>query len=160
MGMLFMIIWDMFHRRISLSSVLLLQLLNFVSGFRLELMYISLIVNAIIKSSLTHLCGFKLLVLLPSSESKVKFRQASNLCKRVLKSARNVPQDFWQIISSSLPDVVVITTAQLYSTKLELRFFAGSNPARGMSEIHNGGDLWQWSRLEIRLNTFRRSIIP
>ena len=30
----------------------------------------------------------------------------------------------------------------------------------GVSEIHDGEDLWQWSRLEIRLNTFRRSTIP
>ena len=30
---------------------------------------------------------------------------------------------------------VVITTAQLHSTKPELRFCAGSNPARGVSEI-------------------------
>ena len=55
---------------------------------------------------------------------------------------------------------VVITTAQLHSTKPELRFCAGSNPARGVSEIRDGEDLWQWSRLEIRLNTFRRSTIP
>ena len=38
-----MIIWKMFHGRISLNSVLLLLLVNFVSGFRLELMYISFI---------------------------------------------------------------------------------------------------------------------
>ena len=38
-------------------------LVNFVSGFRLELMYISLIVS--IRSNLTHLHGFQLLVLLP-----------------------------------------------------------------------------------------------
>ena len=38
------------------------QLMNFVSGFRLELMYISLMEN--IRSSLTHLHGFQLLVLL------------------------------------------------------------------------------------------------
>ena len=37
--------------------------------------------------------------------------------------------------------VVVITTAQLHSTKSELRFCTGSNPARGMSEIHDGEDL-------------------
>ena len=36
---------------------------NFVSGFRLESMYISLIV--IIRSNLTHLDGFQQLVLLP-----------------------------------------------------------------------------------------------
>ena len=37
--------------------------------------------------------------------------------------------------------VVVITTAQLHSTKPEFRFCAGSNPARGVSEIHNGEGL-------------------
>ena len=37
--------------------------------------------------------------------------------------------------------VVVITTAQLHSTKPELRFCAGSNPARGVLEIHDGEDL-------------------
>ena len=56
--------------------------------------------------------------------------------------------------------VVVITTAQLHSTKPELWFCACSNPARGVSEIRDGEDLWQWSLLEIRLNTFRRSTIP
>ena len=56
--------------------------------------------------------------------------------------------------------VVVITTAQLHSTKPELRFWADSNPARGVSEIRDDEDLWQWSRLEIKLNAFRRSTIP
>ena len=37
--------------------------------------------------------------------------------------------------------VVVITAAQLHSTKPELRFCAGSNPARGVSEIRDGEDL-------------------
>ena len=54
---------------------------------------------------------------------------------------------------------MIITTAQLYS-KPELRFYTGSNPARDVSEIHDGENLWQWSRLEIRLNAFRRSTIP
>ena len=36
---------------------------------------------------------------------------------------------------------VVITTAQLHSTKPELRFCAGSNPASGVSEIRDGEDL-------------------
>ena len=36
---------------------------------------------------------------------------------------------------------VVITTAQLHSTKPELRFCAGSNPTRAMSEIRDGEDL-------------------
>ena len=55
--------------------------------------------------------------------------------------------------------VVVITTAQLHWTKPEFRFCAGLNPARGVSEICDGEDLWQWFRLEIRLNAFRRSTI-
>ena len=33
--------------------------------------------------------------------------------------------------------VVVIATAQLHSTKPELRFSAGSSPARGVSEIRD-----------------------
>ena len=37
--------------------------------------------------------------------------------------------------------VVAITAAQLHSTKPELRFCAGSNPARGLSEIRDGEDL-------------------
>ena len=37
--------------------------------------------------------------------------------------------------------VVVITTAQLHLTKPELRFCAGSNPARGVSEIRDMEDL-------------------
>ena len=56
--------------------------------------------------------------------------------------------------------VVVITTAQLYSTKPELRFCTGSISDCGVLEICNGEDLWQWSRMEIRLNVFRRSTIP
>ena len=56
--------------------------------------------------------------------------------------------------------VVVITTAQLHSTKPEPRFCWGSNPACGVSEIGDGNDLWQWSRFEIKLNAFRRATIP
>ena len=54
---------------------------------------------------------------------------------------------------------MVITTTQFDLTKSELRFCTGSNPAHGMSEIRDGEDLWQWSRLEIRLNVFHRSTI-
>ena len=35
----------------------------------------------------------------------------------------------------------IVTTAQLHSTKTELRFCAGSNPACGVSEIRDGEDL-------------------
>ena len=37
--------------------------------------------------------------------------------------------------------VVVITTAQLHSTKPELRFCTGSNPACSVLEIRDGEDL-------------------
>ena len=37
--------------------------------------------------------------------------------------------------------VVVITTAQLHSTKPKLRFCDDSNPAHGVSEIRDGEDL-------------------
>ena len=57
--------------------------------------------------------------------------------------------------------VVVITTAQLHSTKPERKFCAGSNPTRGGLKIHDGEDhLWQRSRLEINLNALCRSTIP
>ena len=36
---------------------------------------------------------------------------------------------------------VVITTAQIQSTKPELKLCAGSNPVRGVSEIRDGEDL-------------------
>ena len=62
-GTVFVIIWEMFHERISLNSVLLLLLVNFVSRSWLESMYIYLVVS--INSSLTHLHSFQLLVLLP-----------------------------------------------------------------------------------------------
>ena len=62
-GMVFLIFWQMFHGRISLNSLLLLLLVNFMSGFRLELMFISLIES--IRSSLIHLHCFQLLLQLP-----------------------------------------------------------------------------------------------
>ena len=42
---------------------------------------------------------------------------------------------------NSLLLVVVITTARLHSSKPELMFCAGSNPARGVSKICDGEDL-------------------
>ena len=38
-GMIFVIIWEMLHERISSTSVLLMLLVTFVSRFRLEVMY-------------------------------------------------------------------------------------------------------------------------
>ena len=71
--------------------------------------------------------------------------------------------DDWKTFAKNNPwhcGVVVITTAQLHSTKRELRFCAVSNLARSISEICDDEDFWQWFQLEIRLNTFRRSTIP
>ena len=53
----------MFHERISLDLVPLLLLLNFVSGSRLELRYISLIVN--VRLLFIYFHGFQQLMLLP-----------------------------------------------------------------------------------------------
>ena len=55
----------------------------------------------------------------------------------------NVPLRAVEICNHNLwrRGVVVITAAQLHSTKPELRFCAGSNPARGVSEIRDGEDL-------------------
>ena len=72
----------------------------------------------------------------------------------VLSSHHNVKQHLWHC------GVVVITTTQLHLTKPELTFCTGSNPARSVSQIRDGEDLWQWYRLEIRLSAFRWSTIP
>ena len=56
---------------------------------------------------------------------------------KILFKLCNVHFQFWNEWCSG---VVVITTAQLHSTKPELRFCAGSNPARGVSEIPDGED--------------------
>ena len=78
----FEIIWETFLRRKSLNSVLLLLLVDFVGGSRLDLLnfvrgsslylvYISIIVN--IRSSLIHLHAFQLLYCYHSSEKSVHF---------------------------------------------------------------------------------------
>ena len=51
------------------------------------------------------------------------------------------------LVSESL-----LANAQLHSTKPEFRFCASSNPACVVWEVCDGEDLWQWPRLEIRLN--------
>ena len=56
-GMVLVTIGKMFQGRISLHLVLLVLLLHFVSGFRLELIYIYLKKN--IRSSLIHLHGLQ-----------------------------------------------------------------------------------------------------
>ena len=63
-------------------------------------------------------------------------------------------------LPNATADSHACTTAQLHSTKPELRFCTGSNPACSVSEIHDVEDLWQRSWLEIRLNAFCQSTIP
>ena len=88
----------MFHGRISLNLVLLLLLVNILSGFRLKLINLSLIKS--IRSSLWFSAPsaasivhrnhffFHLYQKDKSSESEAKFRQASNRRKRILKAAK------------------------------------------------------------------------
>ena len=94
----------MFHGKISLSWVLLLLLVNFVNGFRLELIYIYIYIphrRYQVKSHsspwFSPACApvivhrnhfFRLYQQNKFSESKVKFRQASNRCRRVLEAAK------------------------------------------------------------------------
>ena len=61
-GMVFVIIWEIFHGRISLNLVLLL-LVTFWTRFSLELTHIFLMVG--IRSNLTHFHGFQPLEVLP-----------------------------------------------------------------------------------------------
>ena len=55
-----------------------------------------------------------------------------------------------------LLELVVIITIKLHSTKPELRLGTGSNPLCGLSEIYGDESIWQWSRLKIRVDAFRR----
>ena len=48
--------------------------------------------------------------------------------------------------------VVATTFAHLHSTNPELRFFTGSNPAAGVSEVCDDENIRQWSLLEIMPN--------
>ena len=125
--MVFVIIWEMFHGRISLNSVLLLLLVNFVELVQVGIdVYIShwkyqvkphLWFSAACAAAIVHRnYFFHLYQKDKSSESKVKFRQASNQCKRVLEAAELAwyanktkesitsqklgPKDFWSIANS------------------------------------------------------------
>ena len=143
-GMVFIIISEMFHEWISLNLVFLLLLVNFVSGFRLELMHIALIGN--IRSSPIHLHSFQLLCCClvhrnhlfrlcqreKPSDSKVKFRQASNHCKRFLK----LPNLHLLIKQKSplLPrSLALVTSGELlivFSTKVDLLYLLYSTVGR------------------------------
>ena len=127
----------MFHRRISLNSVLLLLLVNFVSGFSLELMYIprhkyqvkphsSPWFSAACAAAIVHRNHFiRLYQQNKSSESKVKFRQASNCCKRVFEAAKLAYATKTKE-SISLPRNLALGTfgklLALFSTKVNLLY--------------------------------------
>ena len=51
---------------------------------------------------------------------------------------------------------MVLTTIQLHSTMLPLRFSAGLDHAPGMKEVSNEENPREWSRLELRLHVFCR----
>ena len=75
--------------------MLLLLLVSSVSGFRLELMYISLIINirlifTDLHGAIVHRNHFFCFCQQNISESKVKSRQAINHCKKVLEAAKLV----------------------------------------------------------------------
>ena len=68
---------------------------------------------------------------------------------------------WWNVyLCKRFRSVVVITTAQFHSTKPEIGFCTCLNPVRSVLGFCDGENLWQWSRQEIRLNTFRWSTIP
>ena len=50
-------------------------------------------------------------------------------------------ENFKKILEMLGFDGVVVIAAQLHSTKPEIMFGAGPDPARGVSEIRNGEDL-------------------
>ena len=97
-----MVEFILFHGGMSLNSLLLLLLVNFVSGFRLELVYVYIThhkyqVQPHPSSWLSAACAaaivhrnhfFRFYQQNKSSDSKLKFRQASNRCKRVLGAAK------------------------------------------------------------------------
>ena len=123
-----MIIPEMFHGRISLDSVLLLLLVNFVSrsGWNWCITHRKYQVKPSSSPWFSAACAaaiahrnhfFHLYKQNKSSESKVKFRQASNHCKRVLEAAKLAyatktkesitsqklgSRDFWRIANSVL----------------------------------------------------------
>ena len=96
------------------------------------------------------LLNFWILKSLPTWQQDVVATSSQRLSVRLGgTSPRSLSRSLHDILLEH--GVVVMTTAKLHSSKPELRFCAGSNPARDVSEIRDGEDLWQWSQLEIRL---------
>ena len=100
-GMVFMIIWDLFHGRISLNSLLLLAASGFCESVQVRIdVYIphrkyqvkshsSPWFSAFCTAAIVYWSQFFCLHQKnKSGESKVKFTQASNRCKRILEAAK------------------------------------------------------------------------
>ena len=100
-GVIFVTIQEMFHERISLKLVILLLLVNFCEWVQVRTdVYIphrkyqvmphsSPWFSAACAAAIAHRNHFfRLYQREKSSDSKVKFRQASNHCKRVLEAAK------------------------------------------------------------------------
>ena len=121
----------MVHERVSLNLVLLLLIVNFESRIWLELLCISPVVN--ITSRLTHLmilsclCNchsfYHLHQQNKSPASKVKFRQASDQCKKVFEAAKLA--------------YVIKTKESITSQKLSSWNLANSVLKKGKSAIPN-----------------------
>ena len=119
-GTVFMIIWEMLYERISLNSVLLLLLMNLWvgSGWNVYIPHRKYQAKPHSSQWLSAACAaaivyrnhfFHLYEQNISSESKVKFRQASNLCKGFLKLL-NLHMLIKQKNSSSLPRNLALGT--------------------------------------------------
>ena len=70
-----------------------------------------------------------------SKNDSIKFQTES------IKSSLYDYSDAYILATEDIGLVVVISTTQLHSSKPKIRFCAGYNPARGMSEICDGEDL-------------------
>ena len=96
-GKVFLIIWEMFYGRISLNLVLLLMLVHFLVQIDVYIPHRKYQIkphwsawfSAACSAAIVHRYHFFCLYQKDkSSASKVKFRQASNCCKRVLKATK------------------------------------------------------------------------
>ena len=128
----------MFHGRISSNSVFLLLLVSFVMEFRLKLMcYIPHRVYQVKLHSSPWFSAawaaaivyrnqfFRLYQQNKSSESKVKFRQASNHCKKVRKAAKSLHMLLKQKNPSLLRNLTLWTFGKLlivFSAKVNLLY--------------------------------------
>ena len=143
-GMVFVIIWEMFHGRIYLNSVLLLLLVKFVSESSLELIHIYIphhkymfkphsspwfLAACAAAAAIVHRNHFfSLNQQIKSCECKVKFRQASNefkgfwklpnfymLIKQVSITSPKVGcLDSWWIANNVLSEILIFPNILKY----------------------------------------------